>query len=129
MKRYVWQGPEKNGATVQTIVVGTEGLYTCTMEKWYNGTNCCSVYITVLPPPACLITHGPLAICPGQTTTLVAPAGMKRQYWLGPQNNGINTRTNTVSLVGTYTLHVFSSNNCESACSVTVTRPPLPCAP
>ncbi len=128
MKSYLWSGPEQNGATVRTIVVGTAGTYYCTQAQYYGSTNCCSVTVTVNPPPPCNIT-GNLLITNGLPTTLVGPDGMMSQYWTGPQNNGLGSRSNTVSLSGIYTLHLTDSNGCQSACPVTVqNRTPAPCS-
>ncbi len=128
MKHYLWSGPEQNGAQVQTIVVGTAGTYYCTQQQYYGSTNCCSVTITVNPPPGCPIS-GNLVITNGQPTTLVGPAGMASQYWTGPQNNGLASRSNTVITAGTYTLHITDSNGCQNTGSVTVqNRTPAPCS-
>ncbi len=128
MKHYLWHGPEQDGATVQTIVVGTPGTYYCTQEQYYGSTNCCSVTVVVNPPPPCSIT-GNLLITNGLPTTLVGPAGMMSQYWTGPQNNGLASRSNTVIVAGTYTLHLVDSNGCQNACPVTVVnKTPAPCS-
>jgi hypothetical protein len=128
MKHYFWSGPEQNGSTLQTIVVSTPGTYNCTQEQWYGSTNCCSVTVANYPPPPCNIT-GNLLITNGLPTTLVGPAGMLSQYWTGPQNNGLFSRSNTVALAGTYVLHLTTSNGCQGACTVTVTnKTPVPCS-
>jgi hypothetical protein len=95
MKSYLWSGPEQNGATVRTIVVGTAGTYYCTQQQYYGSTNCCSVTMVVNPPPNATIT-GNLVITNGLPTTLVGPSGMASQYWTGPQNNGLGSQSNTV---------------------------------
>ena len=128
MKSYLWSGPEQSGATVRTIVVGTAGTYYCTQQQYYGPANCCSVTITVNPPPNATIT-GNLVITNGLPTTLVGPSGLASQYWTGPQNNGLGSQSNTVSLAGTYTLHVTDSNGCQNTGSVTVqNRTPAPCS-
>jgi hypothetical protein len=128
MKSYLWSGPEQNGATVQTIVVGTAGTYSCMEAQYYGSTNCCSVTITVNPPPDCSDITGNLLITNGLPTTLVGPSGMVSQYWTGPQNNGLQSQSNTVIDSGTYTIHVTDSNGCQNACSVVVlNRTPQAC--
>jgi hypothetical protein len=123
MLQYLWTGPEQNGATTQFIIVGTQGLYTVRQVDGRGLTNSCSVMLTVNNAPPCDI-QGALNIRPGRTTTLIAPDGLLSQYWLGPQNNGLNTRSNTVSVAGAYTLVMRGSNGCERACSVRVTLIP-----
>ncbi len=129
MKSYLWSGPEQNGATVQTIVVGTPGTYSCMEAQYYGSTNCCSVTITVNPPPDCSDITGNLLITNGLPTTLVGPNGMASQYWTGPQNNGLASQSNTVIDSGTYTIHVTDTNGCQNACSVFVrNRTPQACS-
>jgi len=128
MKHYLWTGPEQNGSTLQTIVVTTPGTYHCSQDQYYGPTSCCSVTISNYPTPPCNIT-GDLLITNGLPTTLVGPDGMLSQYWTGPQNNGLGSRSNTVSLAGTYQLHLTDSNGCQTVCSVVVTnRTPAPCS-
>lgn len=128
MKSYLWSGPEQNGATAQSIVVGVGGTYYCTQTQYYGSTNCCSVTITVNPPPNATIT-GNLIITNGLPTTLVGPAGMAGEYWTGPQNNGLASQSNTVIDPGIYTLHVTDTNGCQNTGSVTVlNRTPAPCS-
>ncbi len=128
MKSYLWTGPEQNGATVRTIVVGTAGTYYCTQAQYYGSTNCCSVTVVVNPPPNAAIT-GNLVITNGLPTTLVGPGGLASQYWTGPQNNGLASRSNTVIDPGIYTLHVTDTNGCQNTGSVTVlNQTPAPCS-
>ncbi|HUJ11065.1 MAG TPA: HYR domain-containing protein, partial [Verrucomicrobiae bacterium] len=128
MKHYLWTGPEQNGSTLQTIVVSTPGTYFCSQEPYYSPSFCCSVTISNYPAPPCNIT-GDLLITNGIPTTLIGPDGMLSQYWTGPQNNGLGSRSNTVSLAGTYQLHLTDSNGCQTICSVVVTnRTPAPCS-
>jgi hypothetical protein len=86
------------------------------------------VTVVVNPPPNATIT-GNLVITNGLPTTLVGPSGLASQYWTGPQNNGLGSQSNTVSLAGIYTLHVTDSNGCQNTGSVTVqNRTPAPCS-
>jgi uncharacterized repeat protein (TIGR03803 family) len=129
MKSYLWSGPEYDGSTLQTIVVGTPGTYSCMEAQYYGSTNCCSVTIVVNPPPDCSDITGNLLITNGLPTTLVGPSGMASQYWTGPQNNGLESQSNTVIDPGTYTIHVTDSNGCQNACSVVVqNRTPQACS-
>jgi hypothetical protein len=124
MISYAWTGPNSFTAASQTIVVGTQGTYTVTQVDGRGLTNVCSVYLTVNCPPKCAITGTQSIICMNPTT-LCGPTGLRSQYWLGPQNNGLNTRCNTISIPGTYTLVMTDSNGCQRACTVNV--PSLPC--
>jgi hypothetical protein len=118
-KRYLWHGPEQDGATVQTIVVGTPGTYTCTQEEWYNGTNCCSVTVVVNPLPLCTISGGP-NVSPTAPATLCGPAGMSRYVWFGPQNSGATSQCIQVTVPGTYSLQITDTNGCQNKCSTTL---------
>jgi hypothetical protein len=128
MKSYLWSGPERNGATVQTIVVGTPGTYTCTQQAYYGATNCCSVTVVVNPLPQCTITGGPYA-APSAPATLCGPDGMARYVWLaGPQFAGATSKCLTVTVAGVYTLQITDTNGCVARCSTTLTNNvPQPC--
>jgi len=120
MISYYWSGPEQTGATTQFITVGTQGTYTVTQIDHLGLTNHCSVYLTVHPLPSVSV-WGNKTICQGTTTTLVGPPGLSNYLWLGPQHNGFEGQSNTVSFPGTYTLTVTDSNGCQNAVAVPVT--------
>jgi hypothetical protein len=46
---------------------------------------------------------------------------MSQYLWLGPQNNGLEAQSNTVSLAGTYTLVITDTNGCQNSLAVPVT--------
>jgi hypothetical protein len=118
MKSYLWHGPEKNGAAVQTIVVHTPGTYTCTQQAYYGPTTCCSVTVVVNPLPDCIISGGP-TVSPSSPATLCGPDGMARYVWLaGPQFAGTVAKCITVTIPGTYTLQITDTNGCGTKCSV-----------
>ena len=119
-KRYVWHGPEQDGATVQTIIVGTPGVYTSTQENWYGPTNCCSVTVAGSPLPNCIISGGP-NVSPTSPATLCGAFGMASYVWLGgPQFAGSTNQCITVTVAGTYTLQIINSNGCVARCSTTL---------
>jgi trimeric autotransporter adhesin len=65
-------------------------------------------------------------VCQGTNTTLSGPSGMSQYLWLGAQNNGRNTQSNTVSIAGTYTLQITDSNGCQNSLALPVTTIPCP---
>ena len=120
MSSYLWSGPEQSGATAKSIRVGTQGTYTVQQIDGAGLTNSCSVFLTVHPSPSINI-FGIRTICQGSNTTLSGPSGMSQYLWLGPQNNGLEAQSNTVSVAGTYTLQITDSNGCQNALAVPVT--------
>jgi hypothetical protein len=100
--------------------VGTQGTYTVQQIDGAGLTNSCSVFLTVHPSPSINI-FGIRTICQGSNTTLSGPSGMSQYLWLGPQNNGLEAQSNTVSVAGTYTLQITDSNGCQNALAVPVT--------
>jgi hypothetical protein len=86
------------------------------------------VTLVVNDPPSCggiTCIPSPMLICTNPTT-LCAPPGMRGQYWLGPQNNGLNTPCNTITTPGTYTLIMTDTNGCQSSCIMQVKKYPCP---
>jgi hypothetical protein len=67
---------------------------------------------------------GNTSFCQGTNTTFMASPGFAAYAW----SNGINTRTNTVSIGGTYTVTVTDSGGCTATKSHTITMKPTPTA-
>jgi hypothetical protein len=117
---YLWS----NGATSQSITVGTAGSYTVTVT---NANGCSrtsaptSVLINSLPVPT-ITASGPLSFCPGGSVTLTA--SLSASYlW----SNGATTRAITVTTAGSYSVQVTDDNGCTaSAGPVNVTVNPIP---
>jgi gliding motility-associated-like protein len=117
---YLWS----NGATSQSITVGTAGSYTVTVT---NANGCSrtsaptSVLINSLPVPT-ITASGPLSFCPGGSVTLTA--SLSASYlW----SNGATTRAITVTTAGSYSVQVTDDNGCTaSAGPVNVTVNPTP---
>ena len=77
-------------------------------------------WITLNGQPACNITGGSAAICPGNTTTRSAPAGMTTYSWTGPSGFTAATQDITISIAGDYTVTITDPSG-TSSCSGNLT--------
>lgn len=105
---YLWS----NGETTREIVVVTAGDYSVVVG---NGT-CesqpsvpASITVSTKPTKPVITPSGTTSLCDGATVTLSAPAGFS-YLW----SDGKNTRDNTVSITGNYSVVVTDGNNCSS---------------
>ncbi len=117
---YLWS----NGATTQSIVVGTTGNYSVTV---YQPGGCSAVSaptnVTISMPVATVTVTGNPVICPGASVVLQANAG---SAWLW--SNGATTQNINVTTPGSYYVQVTNAFNClTSSNSVSVT-PSFPTA-
>ncbi len=116
------------GATTQSIVATTSGLYTVAVN---NGTcNSLSsvarrVTVNAIPSTPTISTSGATSFCAGKSVTLTSSSS-SGNLW----SNGANTQSITVATAGTYTVTV-SNLGCTSASSseATVTVYPSPVRP
>src|SRR6185369_2874405 len=96
-----------NGQTGQSITVSSAGQYSVTVSN-SSGCTAVSAATTVVqnsaPPVPTISPSGTLAICPGTTTTLTAPAGYT-YLW----SNGATTQSISVG-AGNYTVTVTNAN-------------------
>lgn len=106
------------GATADSIVVSTAGIYTVT-----NSNSCGNVSyqqtINVTPLPAATITaSGPTTFCQGQSVVLNAPAGYS-YVW----SDGSTGASITANAATTYTVTVSNSCGSSSASQAVVVNP------
>lgn len=107
---YSWS----NGATTQSISVGTAATYTVTVTNTNNCTGSVTAAVTSIPSPTPAIT-GTLSFCAGSTTTLTT--GTFSSYlW----SSGGTTKSITKGVAGTYTVTVTGSNGCTGQTSATI---------
>ncbi len=72
-----------------------------------------------------LTLEGASVLCPGETSTITAPAGYASYAW----SNGADTETVTVGETGNYTVLVYDSEGCagvSNATSIEVYQPEVP---
>ena len=90
--------------------------------------SCCWLLITfnisVPGQPTCNITGGSDALCPENTTTWSAPAGMTTYSWTGPSGFTASAREITISLAGQYTVTISDLNG-TNICSGSLTVYPV----
>jgi hypothetical protein len=115
-----------NGATTQTITVGSTGNYSVTV----TGTGGCSsssapTSVTVnANPPAIVNANGITTFCSGGNVILTASAG-NSYLW----NNGATTQSITVNTTGNFNVAVTQNGGCVSNSATTsVTVNPNPAA-
>jgi PKD repeat protein len=103
-----------NGATTQSIVVSSPGMYNVTA----NGITSNNVVVNVnIPPPSPTITaNGPLFFCPIFNVELTSSYSAGNMWNTGATSNSI-----TVDLPGNYTVTYTDSNGCSSVSNTITT--------
>jgi len=120
--QYLWS----TGATTQSIVVTTSGVYFVTVS---NGDNCsatsASVTVVVNPLPLATISpEGPVTICQGNSVTLTSSPG-EIYLW----STGETTQSIVVETSGQYFVTVTNMYNCSAtSLPTTIMVDPLPVA-
>jgi len=120
--QYLWS----TGATTQSIVVTTSGVYFVTVS---NGDNCsatsASVTVVVNPLPLATISpEGPVTICQGNSVTLTSSPG-ESYLW----STGETTQSIVVETSGQYFVTVTNMYNCSAtSLPTTIMVDPLPVA-
>lgn len=108
---YQWS----SGGNSQSITATSSGTYSVTVTDINGCTNSSSISINVLNPPSANVTSDkPTTICPGDTVTLSAPAGLT-YLW----SNGATTQSVTASQNGSFTVTVTDVNGCSAVSGVT----------
>ena len=118
-----------NGATSQSITVGSSGNYSVRVA---NASGCTatsnSVSVTVISPPGkpTISAQSSTNFCNGNSTTLVS-SGANQYNW----SNGQNGQSITVSNGGSFSLTVSNGNGCTSQASdpINVNVFPTPATP
>ena len=115
---YSWS----NGATTNSIMVSTTGIYSVTMTDVLSCSARASKAVTVNPIPVVTSTASASSICRGENITLTA-GGASTYTWTNGVSNGVPFSP-TVSL--TYTVTGTAANGCTntSASSVSVNDTP-----
>jgi gliding motility-associated-like protein len=112
-----------NGATTQSITVGTAGTYSVTITA--SGCTATSNSVTIVlstAPNAPTITASSSSICPGQTVTLTSSSASGNTW-----STGATTQAITISAAGTYSVFYTNANGCNStnaSVTITATTPP-----
>lgn len=119
---YSWN----TGATTQSITVGANGSYWCTVA---NASGCVATsaitYVSVNPVPTPSISaSGPTTFCQGDDVVLTASGG-GTYLW----SNGSTQSSITVTASGNYSVTATDANGCSATTSATnVTVNPSPAA-
>ncbi len=107
---YAWS----TGATSQAITVTTSGTYSVTVTTGCRtATN--TITVTVNPLPIVIVEMTASDICPNDSATLTAPAGMASYLW----STGATTRSIVVRGTGNYSVTITNAAGC-SATSKTI---------
>jgi hypothetical protein len=118
---YLWS----TGATTASITVSQAGTYSVTAFNGSCQATSSAVQVSVTPTPNPIITvDGSLALCLGQTTTLVASGGTT-YLW----STGATTASITISQAGTYSVTAFNGSCQATSSAVTVTVTSAPSTP
>jgi PKD-like domain len=117
---YLWS----NGATTQSITVGTSGDYSVTVtnaEGCSATSDATTVTVNALPEPE-ITASGATTFCQGGNVTLTASAATS-YLW----SNGATTQSITVSAGGNYSVTVTNAEGCSATSdATTVTVNALP---
>ncbi len=117
---YLWS----NGATTQSITVGTAGNYSVVVTNACGDTKTSDATpVTVSPAPtrATIAPAGVTTICQGNSVILTASSGAS-YLW----SNGATTQSITVSTAGNYSVTVTNDNGCSTmSLATTVAVNPL----
>ncbi len=120
---FVWS----NGASSQSITVGTAGNYSVTV---YNASGCSSTSaptsVTIKSgsiPTAAISVGGSTSFCAGGNVAITATESGNSYLW----SNGATTQTATFNQSGTYTVTVTNAQGCFKVSQpTTVTVKPVP---
>lgn len=113
-----WLPPLSGTNNQQTVF--TPGTYSCEITSC-NITSAVSIDVLASVAIANITQTGPL--CLGETTTLIANAGMDKYAW---QPTGDSTSSLTVSVADTFSLTTIDTNGCEEYDTVIVTMDQVP---
>jgi hypothetical protein len=104
-----------SGATASTYIATNTGAYTLSVvdNNGCSGTSTIYSIVTAALPVATITNTGASLLCPGQTTTLQAPAGMSNYVW----SNGDTTQSIQVSASGSYSVTVTNASGCSASSS------------
>lgn len=109
MSTYKWS----NGATTQTITVGTAGFYVVTVTK--DGCSAVStptvITVNPLPQPIINSASGATAICDGSALQLNVSAAFDAYFW----STGEISRGITVGSANAYVVTVVDGNGCAGS--------------
>lgn len=104
-----------NGLISDSIVVNEIGTQTLTVTDEFGCIGSTNIevgnFVTTIPD-----IQGPTLFCPEGTTTLDAGATFVNYIW----DDGLSSRTNTVTTAGTYSVTVTDQNGCITDGSITV---------
>jgi hypothetical protein len=106
---YLWS----NGATTQSIIVSTPGIYSVTVGDAAGCTAASApvnVSVNPLPPIPNITPDGPTTFCEGNSVELTADEAHS-YLW----SNGATTQTITVSSTGIYAVTVANAAGCSAA--------------
>ncbi len=108
---YQWS----NSSTAQSITVNQSGTYNLTVTDANNCSNATSQSVTVFSAPdATVSSNQPTTICPGDSVTLSAPAGLSYAW-----SNNATTQSITVNQNGNYSVTVTDNNSCTAVSAPT----------
>ncbi len=104
---YQWS----SSAATQSINVNQSGNYSVTVTNANNCSNTASISVSVYPLPNAIVTSNqPTSICPGDSVTLSAAAGMSYNW-----SNNATTQSITVSTAGVFIVTVTNNNSCSAS--------------
>lgn len=103
------------GSANAGIVVNQAGIYNVTATDAEGCTSTAGITVLELPTPQPVIA-GPLAVCPGSTANLTAPAGYVSYSW----STGDNTTSIVVTPPTSVTLTVTDGNGCVGTAAAIV---------
>lgn len=114
---YAWS----NGATTQSIKVATSGQYIVTVTNADGCTGKDTIVVTNFALPVVAL-GADQNICTSDTITLDAGNAGATYLW----STGATTRTIQVSLAGTYSVNVTSTQGCSNSDAIVITNKAIP---
>lgn len=114
---YAWS----NGATTQSIKVATSGQYIVTVTNADGCTGKDTIVVTNYALPVVAL-GADQNICTSDTITLDAGNAGATYLW----STGATTRTIQVSLAGTYSVNVTSTQGCSNSDAIVITNKAIP---
>lgn len=116
LTNYVWSPGNIASQNLTVTAAGTYSVTAQTAQGCQAASSTVVVTVSNEVQPISVTPSGPISLCPGQTTTLNAEAGLTNYVWTG--GSGGSGQSITVSEAGNYSVTALTAQGCPAASAV-----------